>query len=92
MILKKTLLFRLIAYYILHFLFLLFWFYVACFCVVYKNTQIYLIEDTLISFSLSLIYPFGFYLLPGIFRIPALKDKKGSKKFLYTCSQLLQSI
>ena len=91
--LKKTLLFRLITYYILHFLFLLFfWFYVACFCVVYKNTQTYLIADTLISFSLSLIYPFGFYLLPGIFRIPALKDKKGSKNFLYTCSQLLQSI
>ena len=91
--LKKTLFIRFIIFYLFYLIFLLFfWFYVSCFCVVYKNTQIYLIKDTLISFGLSLIYPFGYYLLPGIFRIPALKDKKGSKKSLYTFSQLLQSI
>ena len=91
--LKKTLLIKFSIFYILHFLFLIFfWFYVSCFCVVYKNTQIYLIEDTLISFGLSLLYPFGYYLIPGIFRISALKDKQGKKQCQYKVSQLCQSI
>ena len=90
---KEALLIKLIIYYILYILFfILFWYYVSCFCVVYKNTQLYLIKDTLISFGLSLMYPLGYYLIPGIFRIPALKDKKGGKKCLYSISQLCQSI
>ena len=39
-------------------LLIMFWFYLACFCAVYKNTQIHLIKDTLISFGTSMIYPF----------------------------------
>ena len=46
---------------------------------IYTNTQLHLIEDTLISFGLSLLYPFGFCLLPEIFRIPALLNKKSKK-------------
>ena len=66
------------------------------FCAIYMNTQIHLIKDTLIIFGISLLYPFGIYLLPGIFRIPALSDKrKGSKKneerkYLYNLSKILQ--
>ena len=62
------------------------------FCAIYKNTQIYLIKDTLISFVLSLLYPFGIYLIPGIFRIPALSDRNNKRICLYNFSILLQMI
>ena len=63
-----------------------FWYYVACFCAVYKNTQKILIEDTLISFSISMLYPIGLNLIPGIFRIPALREPNKNKKCLYKLS------
>ena len=75
---KHCLKIKFIFFYLISFLFLLiFWFYVSCFCVVYKNTQIYLIKDTLISFSLSLLYPLGYYLLPAMLRLFSL-SKSGS--------------
>ena len=58
------------------------------FCVIYKNTQIHLLKDILMSFVLSLFFPFAIYLLPGILRIPALSKKK---KCLYNVSKFLQS-
>ena len=62
------------------------------FCAVYRNTQIHLIKDTLISFRLSLINPFVIYLLPGIFRIYALSDVKSKRNFIYNLSLILQMI
>ena len=62
------------------------------FCTIYKDTQIHLIKDTLISFGISLLYPFGIYLLPGLFRIPALSDKHNKKECLYNLSKLVQMI
>ena len=80
-------------YFILDFLFLiLFWYYLSCFGAVYKNTQIYLIKDTCISFGLTLSYPFLLNLIPGIFRIPSLKVKNGNQKCLYIFSQIIQLI
>ena len=91
--LKKILLIKFIIFYILYYIFLLFfWFYVSCFCVVYKNTQLYLIKDTLISFSLSLLYPLGYYLLPGLLRIPALRADKKNKVCIYKISKIIQVI
>ena len=69
-----------------------FWYFISCFCAVYSNTQIILFKDTLISFSISMIYPFGLNLLPGIFRIPALRAKKKDKKCLYSFSKILALI
>ena len=69
-----------------------FWIYLGCFCAIYKNTQIILVEDTLISFLLSLVYPFGIYFLPGIFRIPSLKDTKNNRICLYEISKIIQLI
>ena len=90
---EKCLYYKFVIFFRLSFLFLLlFWYYISCFCVVYKNTQIQLIKDTLIGFSFCLIYPFGLYLIPGIFRIPSLKALNKKKEFLYKCSVLLQSI
>ena len=59
-----------------------FWYFIACFCAVYKNTQKVLISDTLISFALSMLYPFGLNLIPGFFRIQALKNGKSKCMFV----------
>ena len=86
----KNLKFKFISFFIITFLILLFfWFYIICFCGIYVNTQIHLLKDTIISFITELIYPFGFYLIPGIFRINAIKSKK---KYLYTFSNLLGTL
>ena len=88
---------KFILFFIISTIFLLiFWYYLSMFCAIYQNTQIHLIKDTLISFAMSLLSPFGIYILPGILRIPALSDrKKGSiksfsRKLLYNLSKLLQ--
>ena len=48
---------KFILFFIISFLFLIFfWYYISCFCAVYKNTRLHLIKDTLISLGLSLIY------------------------------------
>ena len=91
--LLKCVLIKFIFYYILTFLFLIiFWYYLSCFGVVYKNTQMHLIKDTLISFCLTLFYPFGINLIPGIFRISALINNKKEREFLYKVSKILQLI
>ena len=73
-------------------LMLFFWYFISCFCSVYKNTQKTLIIDTLISFTLSMIYPFGLNLIPGFFRIPALRAQEKNKKYLYIFSGYLAMI
>ena len=55
---------------------------------VYKNTQYILLEDTLMGYGFSLLYPFVLYLLPGFFRIPALNAPMKNKKYLYNFSKL----
>ena len=90
---KNCLKIKLSIFFILSFILMIFfWYFISCFCAVYKNTQIILIEDTLISFALSMVYPFGLNLLPGIFRIPALRAKKKDKKCLYKASGLIALI
>ena len=70
-------------------LMLFFWYFISCFCAAYKNTQIILIEDTLISFITSMMYPIGLKLLPGMVRIPALKAPNKDKKYNYKISRIL---
>ena len=52
----------------------------------------HLIKDTLISFGFSLFYPFGIYLLPGLFRIPSLSKKNNKRNYLYIMSKILQML
>ena len=73
-------------------LMLFFWYFISSFCAVYNNTQIALIKDSMISFCLSMLYPFGITLLPGLFRIPAIRAKKKHMKYMYIFSQLLALI
>ena len=83
----KRLKIKLAFFFILSFLFMLFfWYFISCFCSVYKNTQKILIIDTLISFTLSMIYPFIINLFPGFFRIPALRARGKDRQYLYALS------
>ena len=73
-------------------LMLFFWYFISCFCAVYINTQKQLIGDTFLSFGLSMLYPFGLNLLPGLFRIPALRAPKKDKKYKYKISRYIAYI
>ena len=70
-------------------LMIFFWYFISCFCAVYKNTQKIFIGNTLISFVVSMSYPFGIELLPGFFRIPALKTKENNKSCLFRFSKFI---
>ena len=84
---------KLIIYFILSsILILFFWYYISMFCAIYVNTQIHLINDTLISILISLIIPFIINLLLGICRIPSLSNIKNNRKVLYIISKVLQMI
>ena len=84
---------KFIAFFIVSFILVIFyWYFISCFCAVYTNTQLILIKDSLISFGASLLYPFGINLLPGVFRIPALRAKNQDQKCIYKFSQLLSLI
>ena len=90
---EKCIIIKFIIFFILSFSFMIFfWYFISCFCAVYTNTQIILIKDTLISFGLSMIYPFGINLIPGIFRIWSLSAEKKDKKCLYKFSNIIALI
>ena len=84
----KMVIFNLLGFIILGFA----CYYITMFCAVYTNTQIHLLKDTFSSFCLSLLYPFGLYLIPGILRIPSLRSSKKDKFCLYKISQLFTII
>ena len=69
-----------------------FWYFISCFCAVYSNTQAILFKDTLISFTISMLYPIGINLIPGMFRIPSLRAKKKDKKCMYSFSKIIALI
>ena len=82
-----------VIFFVLNFILLiLFWFYLTCFNGIYANTQIYLIENTFISFGLSLFYPFIWNIIPAIFRIFALNTKKQDRQYSYNFSKILHLI
>jgi len=78
-------------FFIFSFIFLFFfWFYLSCFCSVYVNTQRHAINDALISFGLSLSYPFLLNLIPGMFRRASLNSQNKQRNCMYKISQLLE--
>ena len=88
--LLRTLKIKFIPFYIFSFIILMFfWYYITCFCGIYINTQSHLIKDSLISLITSLIYSFVVDIIPGIFRISALKMGKPSFTCLYKFSQFI---
>ena len=90
---KKILKIKFMFFFLLGFLLLFIsWYYVSCFCLIYKNTQLYAIADTAFNFGLSLIYPFGFCLIPGIFRIASLRAKRKNSEKMYKFSKFIRDI
>ena len=76
-----------IFYFLIMVLMLLFHVYVITFCSVYVNTQKHLIKSTLISFALSMVYPFGICFFTAVLRKLSLKCKS---KILFYCSKFMQ--
>ena len=66
------------------------WWYLSCFCALYKNTLIYLLINTFISFALALLYPFVYCFIPTIFRYYTLGDLTMDKEIVYKISRILQ--
>ena len=86
---RKFILFFIVSFSLL----LFFWYYISCFCTIYINTQIHLITDTNISFSLSMVYPLIIYSLAGLLRMFALRGRPNkNKKHLFYLSSLIQFI
>ena len=95
-LLRKRLLYviktKFIIFFVLSFLILMFcWYYITCFCGIYTNTQIHLFQDSFISVATSLFIPFFLLLIPGIFRILALKSKRPTHNYLYKFSLFLDN-
>ena len=82
---------KLMFFFIFSFILLLMCFYyLACFGGIYKNTQIHLIKDTLISFSLTMVYPFLVCLIPGTLRFYSLKKNSKAGEYMYKFSKIIQ--
>ena len=83
---------KFIFFFIICFLVLSFFLhYITCFCGIYINTQEHVIKDSIISFATALSYPLALYMIPGIFRISALKDEKHNRKCLYKFSNFIEN-
>ena len=78
-------------FFIVNIIFILsFWYYLGCFCAVYKNTQFHLIKDTIISLCIGYITPFGSNILTALLRIYSLKEYNKGKRMLFKLSKILQ--
>ncbi len=81
---------KLIGYFVFTFIFFgIYWYIISSFCAVYENTQMAFIKDSLLSFCLSLLYPFVLYLIPSFLRIISLRANKSNLSFLYKLSDII---
>ena len=86
---KKCLIYKYIIFFVAGTLFLLFfWYYLSSFGAVYKNTQIYLMKNVLISLGFSILYPFIINFVPAALRIYSLK--KNNRNILYKINRIIQ--
>ena len=81
---------KLISFFIFTFIcFAIFWYIIIIFCILYENTQIAFIKDTIFSFLSSIIFPFVIYLIPSGLRIWALRDEKIRLNCIYKLSDII---
>ena len=81
---------KLIIFYIFTFIFfIIYWYIISIFCAVYKNTQKHFIKDSIISFSIGLLYPFVFYFISSVFRICSIRDKQKRFNCIYKLSNFI---
>ena len=86
---RKNLIIKYIIFFILGLIFLVFfWMLLSSFGAVYPNTQIFIFKNALLSFAMSLIYPFFISILPCIFRMCSLNSN--NSECMYKFSKFLQ--
>ena len=69
---------------------LFYWYVVAAFCVVYKNTQKSFIKDWIFSFLLGMLITFIIYLFPSALRKCAIKNQnRKCSIFIYKLSDII---
>ena len=66
---------------------LFYWYSVACFCAVYRNTQIIFLKDCGLSFLTEIIEPFILYSIPSVLRAISLKN--GNFECMYKLSEMI---
>ena len=71
---------------------ILLWYYLASFCAIYQNSQVFVLLNTIISCGISLIYPFFINLIPGIFRMYSLNSSNNNRDCIYIFSRILQIV
>ena len=71
---------------------LIFWFSLSSFSNMYRNTQVFVLENALIAFGISCIYPIIFNILPSIFRVCSLSGDEKNHNIIYSISKFLQMI
>ena len=90
---KKNIIIKYTLYFISGIIFLVFfWFLLSSFGAVYQNTQIIIFKNTLISFGISLFYPFIINIFTCLFRIVAINSKDKNMECMYTLSKIMQII
>ena len=67
--------------------------YCYSFFMIFRNTQVYVIKNILISFGLSMVVPFILYIIPAFIRIISVKGSKSLRGyFLYILAIIIQVI
>ena len=90
---KKNMIIKYTIFFISGLIFLVFfWMLLSSFGAVYSNTQIFIFKNTLISFAMSLFYPFFSNILPSLFRTCAINNNKKDSDGLYKFSKFLQEL
>ena len=88
---ERNLVIKYTIFFILGIIFLVFfWMLLSSFSAVYQNTQIFIFENTLISFAMSLCYQFFINIFPCIFRISSLNSESKNNEGMYKISKFLQ--
>ena len=88
---RKKIILKYIIFYIIGISFhLFFWYFLSSFSNVYKNTQVFVLENALLAYIISLIYPFIFNIIPCILRICSLSGKAKNHYIIYNISKLFQ--
>ena len=85
---KRNITIKYVIFFILGIIMLIFfWMILSSFGAVYQNTQVIVLENTLVSFCISFIYPFFYNIFPCFFRMCGVKSKS---ECLYNFSKVLQ--
>ena len=81
---------KLIVFYIFTFIFfMVYWYIITAFCSVYKNTQLIFIKDSLISFTICMIYPLFLYFISSLLRFCSVRDSKKRFRCIYKLSDFI---